>query len=329
MGFLVGRSLRWRVRGAVAASFASIVVAGHAAAADDAASLLGRAADAARALNYVGTIVFHHGPAVETARIVHVNDNGEEFEKLVALDGPAREVVRQKGEVRCYYPDSKVVRVEPRTFRNAFPSLSPQQQESLARYYVVRKSAPGRVAGRDVQGWSFEPKDAYRYAQEFWTDTATGMLLKARTLDERGGVLEQFAFLDLVLGAKIDAALTRPSWPVVPPDWQEKRGRVGGTMPAESGWVVGKPPPGFAKIMEGLRSGRDEKPDVVQLVYSDGLVAVSVFIEPRGQARRASGRARQGGINQFSVRQDDHVVTALGEAPAETVRQIAMSVARR
>ena len=112
--------------------------------AQDAAGLLGRAAEAARTLDYVGTIVFQSGAAVETARIIHVNDNGEEFEKLVALDGPAREVIRQKGEVRCYYPDAKLVRIEPRTFRNAFPSLSPQQQEALARYYVLRKGAAGR-----------------------------------------------------------------------------------------------------------------------------------------------------------------------------------------
>ncbi len=49
---------------------------------------------------------------------------GSEFEKLVNLEGPAREVIRRNGEVRCYYPDAKVIRIEPRTFRNAFPSLS-------------------------------------------------------------------------------------------------------------------------------------------------------------------------------------------------------------
>ena len=296
--------------------------------AQDAAGLLGRAAEAARTLDYVGTIVFQSGAAVETARIIHVNDNGEEFEKLVALDGPAREVIRQKGEVRCYYPDAKLVRIEPRTFRNAFPSLSPQQQEALARYYVLRKGAAGRVAGRDAQGWSFEPRDAYRYAQEFWTDTTSGMLLKARTLDERGEIVEQIAFLDLALGVKVDPALTRPTWASTPSDWMEKRGRTGTATPGDTGWSVTRLPPGFAKSMEGTRcTGR--APPVVQLVYSDGLVAVSVFIEPRGQARRGVGRARQGGINQFSVKLDEHVVTALGEAPAETVRQIALSVSRR
>ena len=100
---------------------------------------LARAAQAARKLDYVGTIVYQIGPRVESSRITHLNDDGREYAKLVNLDGPAREVVRSQGEVRCYYPDAKLVRVEPRTFRNVFPSLSSEQQQSLSRYYAVSR----------------------------------------------------------------------------------------------------------------------------------------------------------------------------------------------
>ena len=98
-------------------------------------------------------------------------------------------MIRSNGEVRCYYPDAKVVRVEPRTFRNAFPSLSPQQQSSLAQYYTVRKGGIGRVAGLEAQAWTFEPKDGLRYGHELWTDPTTGILLKARMINERGEVV--------------------------------------------------------------------------------------------------------------------------------------------
>ncbi|MEO8486576.1 MAG: sigma-E factor regulatory protein RseB domain-containing protein, partial [Betaproteobacteria bacterium] len=80
---------------------AAIALAPHAHA-QDAPSMLDRAAAAARTLSYTGTIVYQRGADVETTRIVHVNEAGEEFEKLVNLDGPAREVIRNKGEVRCY-----------------------------------------------------------------------------------------------------------------------------------------------------------------------------------------------------------------------------------
>src|SRR3954462_12383465 len=86
--------------------------------AEDAVQWLARAAQAARQLSYVGAIVYQIGPRVETSRLAPLNDNGVELEKLVSLDGPAREVVRTPNEVRYYFPDDKVVKVEPRTFRN-------------------------------------------------------------------------------------------------------------------------------------------------------------------------------------------------------------------
>ena len=319
------------MRRAFASAVATAVLAlALPAAAQDGAALLGRAADAARTLNYTGTIAYQRAAGVETARLIHVNDGGEEFEKLYNLDGPAREVIRSNGEVRCYYPDAKVVRVEPRTFRNAFPSLSPQQQSSLAQYYTVRKGGVGRVAGLEAQAWTFEPKDGLRYGHELWTDPTTGILLKARMLNERGEVVEQIAFLDIVLGAKLGPEAAKPTWPVSPPDWQVRRPRTGKLVESDTGWVVAKLPPGYAKVSEGRLGGRGGKSDgAAQLVYSDGMVAVSVFIDQRGGSQRHVGRARQGSLNQFSVKQDDYVITALGEAPPDAVQAIATSVTRR
>ena len=297
--------------------------------AQDAQAMLDRAAGAARTLSYTGTIVYQRGADVETARIVHVFDAGEELEKLVNLDGPAREVIRNKGEVRCYYPDAKLVRVEPRTFRNAFPSLSAKQLESLAKFYTVKKGGLVRVAGLEAQAWRFVPRDSLRYGHEFFTDPVSGMLLKARTINESGEIIEQFAFSDLSLGAKLDRDAARPTWGLMPPGWLEKQTKIGSGNIEETGWTVTRMPPGFTRIMEGRRRVRDQDGGLAQIVLSDGLVAVSVFIEARGGMQRHTGRAHQGGINTYSVRQDDYMITALGEAPAEAVRLIATSVTRR
>ena len=61
----------------------------------DAAQWLQRAANAARTLNYTGTIAYQHAGRIETSRLVHFSDAGNEFEKLTNLDGPSREVIRQ------------------------------------------------------------------------------------------------------------------------------------------------------------------------------------------------------------------------------------------
>jgi len=296
--------------------------------AQEAAAWLARAAAAAQQQNYVGTIVYQHGGHVETSRLVHLVELGNEFEKLVNLEGPAREVIRSHGEVRCYYPDAKVIRVEPRTFRNAFPSLSPPQQTALADFYHFRQAERSRVAGIETQAWVFEPKDGLRYGHKFWADPVSGLLVKARIVDERNEVIEQFAFTEIAIGVKIDREMVKPTWAVAPPDWQVRQLGPDEAELNETGWTVTRVPPGFAKIGDGFRRLRGAR-QVAHLVYSDGLVAVSVFIEPIGGAPHPIGISRQGGINVLIRQQDDNLVTVLGEVPAATVRQIAQSVARR
>ncbi len=315
--------------GRVAPAVFVLALVASSATASDALAWLTRASQAARQLNYVGTIIYQIGPRVESSRITHMNDDGREFAKVVNLDGPAREVVRTQGEVRCYYPDAKLVRVEPGTFRNVFPSLSAEQQQSLARYYDFRVVGDDRVGGRPVQVVVFEPKDGLRYGHRFWSDGATGLLLKARVLNERGEAVEQFAFSDLTMNARIDHAMVEPSWPVVPRDWQVLENVSGDVVPEDTGWIVARVPPGFEKIMEGWRKLRGRRERVAHIVFSDGLVSVSVFVEPLVAASAPAGFLQKGGLNVYSVKQDDHLITVMGEAPGATVRQIAHSITHR
>ena len=295
----------------------------------DAAAWLQRAAGAARGLNYVGTIVYEHGGRVETSRLVHLLESGSEFEKLTNLDGPAREVIRNNDLVRCYYPDAKIIRVEPRSFRNAFPSLLPQQLNALAAHYFFRKGELARIAGLETQAFVFEPKDGLRYGHKFWADIASGLLLKARLLNEKNEPIEQFAFIDIQIGVKLDREQVKPPFASPPMDWQVRESPPGEVQPQETGWVVKDLPAGFAKVVEGFRMLRGKSAPVAHLVFSDGLVAVSVFVEPVPPTPQPVGLSQQGGINVYSRQLDDYLVTVLGEAPGATVRQIAYSVAHR
>jgi sigma-E factor negative regulatory protein RseB len=306
-----------------------LALAASTAQADDAMQWLSRAAHAARELNYTGTIVYQIGPRVESSRITHLNDGGNEFSKLVNLDGPAREVVRSAGEVRCYYPDAKLMRIEPGTFRNVFPSLLPEQQQSLSRFYDFRVVGDDRVGGRPVQVVVFEPKDGLRYGHRFWSDAKTGLLLKARVVNEHDEGVEQFAFSDLTINATIDRSMVEPSWTTVPPGWQVLKNAAGDVVPDDTGWVVTRIPPGFTKIVEGYRKLRGRRERVAHLVFSDGLVSVSVFVEPLMSSSSPAGFLRQGGLNVYSLRQDDHLITVMGETPRATVREIAHSVVHR
>jgi sigma-E factor negative regulatory protein RseB len=300
-----------------------------AAIADDAVGWLQQAAGAARQLNYAGTLVYQHDGRVETSRVVHMVDAHGEHEKLVNLDGPAREVIRNNEQVRCYYPDAKIIRIEPRTYRNAFPSLLPQQLDTLAGYYHFRKAEVARVAGLETQAYVFEPKDGMRYGHKLWADLGSGLLLKAQLLNDRNLPIEQFVFTDIQIGIKIERETVRPTYRPPPTDWETRESLPGDVVQQDTGWLVKELPPGFSKIVEGYRTLRGKVAPVAHLVFSDGLVAVSVFVEPMPQAPQPIGLSQQGGINVYSRQLNEHLVTVLGETPGATVRQIAFSVAHR
>jgi sigma-E factor negative regulatory protein RseB len=104
---------------------------------------------------------------------------------------------------------------------------------------------------------------------------------------------------------------------------------AGDVVPQDTGWVVTRVPPGFAKIVEGYRKLRGRPERVAHLVFSDGLVSISVFVEPLMASSSPAGVLRQGGLNVFSLKQDDYLITVMGETPGATVRQIAHSVMHR
>jgi sigma-E factor negative regulatory protein RseB len=293
-----------------------------------AAQWMMRITQAARTLNYSGTVVVRQGSRFDTFRLAHMFENDQESEKLLSLDGPAREIVRSATEVRYYLPDAKVVLVEPRTIRNVFPSLSPEQTANLAQYYEFKLTAGGRVAGRMTDVATFEPRDGMRYAHRFWADATTGLLLRSRLVNEKGDIIEEFAFTDVTYNAKLDKEMVRPSWTSVPSDWRVTQAGPGDFKSDETGWSVNKVPPGFVKISEGFRKLGGKREPAAHLVFSDGLVAISVFVEPYTVTQTQIGLTQTGGLAQYSTRSDAYRVTVIGEAPPTTVQQIAQSVSR-
>lgn len=289
---------------------------------------LRKIAYAARQLNYTGTFVYQHGNQVETSRIIHLADASGEIEKLEALDGPLREIVRKNDEVTCFFPASKTVKLEKRTARRNFPGLLPEQLAGLAENYTIRKADQERVAGFDCQAIVLEPKDNFRYGHRFCAENVSGLLLKARMLNDRSETLEQFAFTQLTLGGSIDKESLKPRYDGRGPGWKTDQSGPSDAGNASTGWTVGSTPPGFRKTMEMRRTLFNRSTPVTHLVFSDGLAAVSVFIEPlQKDSSMLPGLSQHGAITIFVRNHGDYRVTVLGEAPPATVTQIGNSVA--
>ena len=293
----------------------------------DGLTWLKKMAGASRQLNYTGTFVYRHDNQTETSRIVHyVNAAGGEFEKLETLDGPPREVIRTNDQVTCYLPNTKTVIIERRSSRR-FPALLPEQLNDVSDNYTVRKGGMDRVAGYDCHVVVLEPKDKLRYGHQFCAEARSGLPLRARTFNDKNEPLESFAFTELKIGGGFNRDKVKSRYAAKSQDWKVDRSAlVIAEIQAETGWVLTQQPNGFRKLTELKRSIAGRTATVSHIVFSDGLAAVSVFIEPMPKAMPAQSLSHQGAVNIYTRLIADHMVTVLGEAPAATVMQIANSL---
>ena len=280
--------------------------------------------DATQKLSYTGTFVYQNGGRSETSRITRYVDAAGDIEKLEVMDGMPREIVRTKDTVRCYLPGARVVKVDRRTERD-FPALLPERITALARHYDISLGETRRVAGYDCQAVVLTPRDNLRYGYTLYADAKTGMLLRAVTFDAAGEQVEQFTFTQLAIGGVTrDMVRSRHAS-------REWRVEDAAAAPARlTGWGLSSELPGFQKIIE-LKRRLGESRSAGQVVYSDGLAAVSVFIESlegRSDPVR-TGLASMGAIHIYTREVANHMVTVVGEAPAASVQRIANAVEYR
>jgi len=293
-------------------------------AADDPSALLGRIQQAARKLDYSGVFTYQQGAFIQSSRVVHVIDGTGERERLEVLDGEPREFVRHNDEVHCIIPEKKTVLVERRR-GDRFPGLLLGEPKDLGSHYRIRiDEALHRVAGRECRLIRIDPLDDRRYGYKLCADAQTDLLLKAQTLSP-SGVIEQVAFTSLLLGPEVESGQLESKWSTR--DWKMLESDMKPVDLAAKGWRI-PAPPGFVQVLEVAR-GMGKAHKVSQLVLSDGLAAISVFIEPYDSARgdyQPRGAAQRGAINLYGARVADYWLTVLGEVPPGTLRQLAESI---
>lgn len=276
---------------------------------------------AAHQTDYSGVFVYQYDNHVETSRIIHVVEADGEYEKLESLDGPKREIVRHHGQVWCLI-NHKMVQMDSRQVRSMFPALLPEQLNALSENYHASQVGTERVAGYNTQVIMFKPRDNLRYVHKMWAHTDSGLLLKAAVLGDKNRMIEQYAFTQLQISGDIDRSwigdsIRNHEQPATAP------GQAKGGIPVNSGWVADALPAGFRKTMEIERPMRGRHAPVTQIVYSDGLSAISIFIEPDdGDEDDTEGLISRGAVNLYHKVVNDHLITVVGEVPPRTVMQV-------
>jgi len=302
-----------------------------AAARRSAAELLDRIHQAAQQQNYEGAFVYQRGNFVQTSRIAHYSTHADgELEQLESLDGKPRKMLRHNDDMFTFVPERHLVVVEKRQNRDSFPALLAVDGEQVLSVYEPKMLADDRVAGVDSLVMELDPKDAYRFAYKLWADRKTGLLLRAQTLDPSGQVLEQLSFSQVRIGVPVDKAgivngiRNLAGWTVVRPP-------VEPVDMAAQGWQITPSVPGFHMIrqlrrpMASREAGQPPIP-VDQAVFSDGLAAISVFVEPVENNSRKEGTGNSGATHVLVKRQGNFWITLLGEVPQTTLQQFASAI---
>jgi sigma-E factor negative regulatory protein RseB len=299
--------------------------------------------------NYRGVLIYGDGQQWQTLAITHGMLDGVEQEKLLHLTGLPREMVRHGQDIICIHPGEHSPRFNSE-LSNPLHGFS--RVMDVEDQYHFTLGGVERIAGRFAQRLQVTPVDNDRYGYQLWLDQNTGLLLRSDLLNNHQQVLERFQFAQIEIGLDLSAADFEPDdqghkltlYPVSP-DQQ--------TISTDGiGWLPNWIPAGFritAVIQAGSPRTADADADAeqrtadtlpVRLMYSDGLAAFTLFIDPVNQEQMPE-ITRRWGATAAVVRYRDHTagaadgdgsshgrlrVTVVGELPADTMIRIATSI---
>ena len=174
---------------------------------------------------------------------------------------------------------------------------------------------------------AIRPRDAHRYGYRLWADHASGLLLRAEVLGERGDVLETSAFSDVTIGVRpqpesvLHAMKKLDGYRVVKPVLTPTRLEL-------EGWTMRQVAPGFragelrqpadggARRRRGATPSPPVHPEHLFRRPDVCLGLHRAVPAPSGIPSRCS--CRSGATSTLSQRQGDWWVTVVGDTPPAT-----------
>ncbi len=283
---------------------------------EDASDWLKRIGPALRQQNYQGTLVMVAEGRIDTMAVFHAFHNNRERERIVALSGPPREVIRDNKVVVSTNSKDGSVGYETAAADRWNPSQKFEMADNLDGY-EAKLAKTERIANFETQVVEIRPRDKWRYGYRLWLEKTTGFPMRIDLLDEHGATLEKVAFTDLQLGKvpkESDLAFPKNT------DFHRVQSMASNAQ-VDPGWRVKSPPKGFE-----LRAARSSD-NGVHLLYSDGLAFVSVYIERASQPQKLQSVMQRGAVNVFAQWNDGWRVTVIGKVPAMTVTQFGQVLA--
>ncbi len=290
-------------------------------------------------LNYDGVFSYYSGEELASLRVVHKVVGGVTRERLVHLNGAPREIVRFGDEVECIVmPGDDLLALEQSIPAGPFARAFVRQFERLSANYAVDEFGEGRIAGRAATRIAVSPKDRHRYGFRLWLDQASALLLRSELVDHEGRKLEIFQFNEVTIGDAVSDAALEPQQAsgsqvshlrLEPADAVSTAQDTDPQAAFTTTWL----PAGFTMVNANVRAMPVTGQAIASWMYSDGLSAFSIFIEPMPQKGASSMMSQTGATVALThgivSSETSYLVTLVGEIPARTARQIIASVRQK
>ena len=296
---------------------------------------LARIHDAAARSNYVGTFVNSTGTSVASSRVGHYCEGKNTLERVDALDGEPRSMLRVNDEVRTLWPRYRVAVIEPVDPRASFPALVSGSEKRIPEFYELHVQSTERIAGHDADRLLLKARDDSRFDHVIWADHATGLLLRV-DVQVAGRTLESSGFSDVNIGVKPDAAAVyaelhrADGYHVVRPEVERTKLESEGWMIQASVLPAGFQSLGCVRRALNMPGEIAVQAKVLQAIWSDGITHVSLFIEPfQPQRHRSEGLTVIGATHTLTRRVNDMWLTAVGDVPPATLDQFARALERK
>lgn len=250
-----------------------------------------------------------------------IMDDGSELEQLNLQNGPGRELIRVNDVVSVFEPDVQPYSLRSKHINGPIPSALLYHPEQLIEGYEFVAVGRARVAGRSAQQIRIVSRDNTRFGYQLWLDESSGMLLKLNMLDLQGGLLEQIQVTAFAISQSPAEYFSRINSASLPPPMALSN------APARAhNWDVTYLPTGMREIKQDTRRLALTGQVVEYKLFSDGLVDVSVYVQPADDALGETLALRNEVSTFLTLTDGSAQVTVVGEIPLQTANAIANSL---
>lgn len=251
-----------------------------------------------------------------------INEQGEQLEILSLLNGPRKDILR-KGEIVSYIePGLPAYSLVTNQISGPIPAILSGSIDELSDYYDFVSVGRSRILGRAAQLIRIVSKDPHRLGHWVWLDEESGMLLKLAVLTAKGQLLEQVQFTYLELPENMPSQLTQIGEMTLPNvvDIPSANNEL------ELNWRVNWLPQGFERKRVNRHRISLTKQPAEFMLFSDGLVDVSVYVTQSNAKQSAPEFVRDGATLVYNQVRNGFEVSVVGKIPAATAQLMAESV---